>query len=208
MQQLINKLTAIVLLRDKYESMTSTKTISHPQANTYLIIVMGVSGSGKSTLAKALANIYGYQYLDGDDFHSTESRALMAQGIPLTDAHRAPWVAAIKARLEDNAKQQIHTILAFSGLKQKHRDILRSAGLRTLVLYLNGSKATIHERLTKRTDHFMAPTLLDSQFASMEDPLNEADVHLVEIWHPLDQVTEAAAKLIDTYLLKPQPLAQ
>ena len=183
--------------------MTSIKTVSNPQANTYLIIVMGVAGSGKSTLAKALADIYGYKYLDGDDFHSDESRALMAQGTPLTDAHRAPWVASIKTRLEDNAKQQIHTILAFSGLKQKHRDILRSAGLRTIVLYLIGDKQTIQGRINSRKDHFMAPALLDSQFASMEDPLNEPDVHLVEVWPTLDAVTQAAAKLIDSYLLKP-----
>lgn len=183
--------------------MTSIKTVSNPQASTYLIIVMGVAGSGKSTLAKALADIYDYEYLDGDDFHSHESRALMAQGIPLTDAHRAPWVAAIKARLEDNAKQQIHTILAFSGLKQKHRDILRSAGLRTIVLYLNGDKATIQERINNRKDHFMAPALLASQFASMEDPLNEPDVHLVEVWPAFDQVTQTASTLIDTHLLAP-----
>ena len=183
--------------------MTSIKTISNPESNTYLIIVMGVAGSGKSTLANALANIYGYEYLDGDDFHSEESRALMAQGIPLTDAHRTPWVAAIKTRLEANAKQQIHTILAFSGLKQKHRDILRSAGLRTIVLYLNGQKETIQNRINNRKDHFMAPTLLDSQFASMEDPLNEHDVHCVEISSTIDEVTHAATNLINEYLLKP-----
>ena len=183
--------------------MTIKKSISNPKANTYLIIVMGVSGSGKSTLAKALANIYGYEYLDGDDFHSDESRALMAQGIPLTDELRAPWVAAIKERLQNNALQQVHTILAFSGLKQKHRAILRSAGLRTIVLYLNGNKETIQDRINNRKDHFMAPALLDSQFASMEDPLNEPDVHLVEVWPPLDEVTQAAAKLIDTHLLTP-----
>jgi gluconokinase len=183
--------------------MTSIKTVSNPQANTYLIIVMGVAGSGKSTLAQALADIYAYEYLDGDDFHSDESRALMAQGTPLTDEHRAPWVAAIKARLQHNAKQQTHTILAFSGLKQKHRDILRSAGLRTLVLYLNGNKETIQDRINNRKDHFMAPALLNSQFASMEDPLNEADVHSIEIWPPLDQVTRTACTLIETHLLKP-----
>lgn len=181
--------------------MTSIKTVSNPQSNTHLIIVMGVAGSGKSTLASALADIYGYEYMDGDDFHSDESRALMTQGIPLTDEHRAPWVAAIKAHLQNNAKQQTHTILAFSGLKQKHRDILRSAGLRTLVLYLNGNKETIQGRINNRKDHFMAPALLDSQFASMEDPLNETDVHLIEIWPTLDQVTQAASKLIDTHLL-------
>ncbi len=181
--------------------MTLTKSISNPLANTYLIIVMGVSGSGKSTLAKALADIYGYEYLDGDDFHSIESRALMAQGIPLTDAHRAPWVAAIKERLQNNAKQQIHTILAFSGLKQKHRDELRSAGLRTLVIYLNGNKDTIQNRINNRKNHFMAPALLESQFASMEDPLNEPDVHLVEVWPTFNQVTQTASTLIDTHLL-------
>jgi gluconokinase len=183
--------------------MPLTKTVSNPHANTYLIIVMGVAGSGKSTLASALADIYGYEYLDGDDFHSDASRTLMAQGTPLSDEQRAPWVASIKARLQSNAKQQTHTILAFSGLKQKHRDILRSAGLRTLVLYLKGDKATIQDRINNRKDHFMAPALLDSQFASMEDPLNEPDVHLVEVWPTLAQVTQAAAKVINVHLLKP-----
>jgi len=185
--------------------MTPQKTISNPTATTNLIIVMGVSGSGKSTLARALADIYHYQYLDGDDFHSEESRALMAQAIPLTDEHRAPWVAAIKHRLQANATQQIHTILAFSGLKQKHRDELRSAGLRTMVLYLNGNKATIEERISKRTGHFMAPALLESQFASMEEPINETDVYGVDVWSTVAQVVAQSCELIDEYLLADQP---
>lgn len=181
--------------------MTSKKTISNPHATTNLIIVMGVSGSGKSTLAKALADIYGYEYLDGDDFHSAESRALMAQAIPLTDEHRKPWVAAIKQHLQANAAHQTHAVLAFSGLKQKHRDELRSAGLRTLVLYLNGSKEMIHDRISNRKGHFMAPALLDSQFASMEDPLNEPDVHPIDVWPTIEQVVTQASNLVDQYLL-------
>jgi len=181
--------------------MTLNKSISNPESNTNLIIVMGVSGSGKSTLAKALADIYGYEYIDGDDFHSAESRALMAEGVPLTDEHRAPWVAAIKAHLQDNANHLTHTILAFSGLKKKHREALRSAGLKTLVLYLSGDRETIQERINKRKGHFMAPALLDSQFASMEDPLSESDVHLIDVWPRLEQVVEQASGLIDTYLL-------
>lgn len=181
--------------------MTTQKTVSNPLATTNLIIVMGVSGSGKSTLARALANIYHYEYLDGDDFHSSESRALMAQAIPLTDEHRAPWVAAIKQRLQANDMQQTHTILAFSGLKQKHREALRSAGLRTLVLYLNGSKETIEDRIVNRKDHFMAPALLDSQFASMEDPLGEPDVHLIDVWPTIDQVVAQAREIIERHLL-------
>jgi len=184
--------------------MTLTKTISNPHATTNLIIVMGVSGSGKSTLAKALADIYHYEYLDGDDFHSDESRALMAQAIPLSDEHRAPWVAAIKHRLQSNAAQHIHTILAFSGLKQKHRDALRSAGLRTLVLYLNGSRETIEDRISNRVGHFMAPALLASQFASMEEPLDETDVHVIDVWPTIEQVVTQSRSVIDTYLLTNQ----
>jgi gluconokinase len=181
--------------------MTPYKSVSNPSASTNLIIVMGVSGSGKSTLAKTLADIYDYEFLDADDFHSDASRALMAQAIPLTDDQRTPWVAAIKHHLETNAKQHIHAVLAFSGLKQKHRDELRAAGLRTLVLYLNGSKATIQDRITNRQGHFMAPALLDSQFAAMEDPLNEIDVHLIDVWPTIEQVVTQARDVVDTYLI-------
>jgi gluconokinase len=179
--------------------MNSNKTVSNPDAATFLIIIMGVSGSGKSTLAKALTDIYEYEYLDGDDFHSLESRSLMAQGIPLTDINRAPWVAAIKQRLKDNANHLTHTILAFSGLKQKHRDELRAAGLKTLFLYLDGNKEIIQDRINNRKGHFMATTLLDSQFASMEDPLCEPDVYLIDVAPGLEWVSRQACAIIDEH---------
>jgi gluconokinase len=181
--------------------MTLNKTVSNPQASTCLIIVMGVSGSGKSTLAKALADIYSYQYLDGDDFHSAESRSLMAEGVPLTDDQRAPWVASIKQRLQDNANHHIHTILAFSGLKQKHRAELRTAGLRTLFIYLNGNRDTIQDRIINRKGHFMAPALLDSQFASMEDPTSEPDVFLIDVLPTLEQVIQQTRAIVNSTLL-------
>src|SRR5690606_16705151 len=40
-------------------------------------VVMGVSGSGKTTLALALASAWEATFLDADDFHSDEARALM-----------------------------------------------------------------------------------------------------------------------------------
>ena len=179
--------------------MNSNKTVSNPDAPTSLIIIMGVSGSGKSTLAKVLADAYGYEYLDGDNFHSAESRSLMSQGIPLTDENRAPWVAAIKQRLQDNANHLTHTILAFSGLKRKHRDELRAAGLKTLFLYLDGAKEIIQDRINNRKGHFMAPTLLDSQFASMEDPLSEPDVHLVDVGPGFERIDQDARAIIDKH---------
>ena len=153
--------------------------LSNPTASTNLIIVMGVSGSGKSTIAQALAQHYQYTLLDADDFHSDESRALMAKGIPLTDENRTPWVAAIKAELEHKAESNEHCVLAFSGLKQKHRNELRKAGLRTIFLFLNGSQDVIQERINNRENHFMNPQLLTSQFDSLENPLDEADVHSI-----------------------------
>jgi len=179
--------------------MILKKAVSNPQATTNLIIVMGVSGSGKSTLAKALADHYGYDFLDGDDFHSAEARALMAEGVPLTDEHRAPWVAAIKQHLQTSHRD---TTLAFSGLKKKHRDVLRSAGLRTIVLYLTADKGTIEVRIANRKGHFMAPALLDSQFASMEEPAGEADVYNINVSASLDQVMAEAIRLVDEVLLE------
>lgn len=178
--------------------MTSTAVVSNPEGKANLIIVMGVSGSGKSTLAKRLADHYGYVFLDGDDFHSAESRALMAEGVPLTDDHRGPWAESIKQHLKTAGA---NAVLAFSGLKRKHRDLLRSAGLRTLVIYLVGDKATIETRIAGRKGHFMAPALLDSQFASMEEPNGETDVYSINVASRLDDVLAEAIAAADKFLL-------
>ena len=180
--------------------MIPEDNISHWKPSNHLLIIMGVSGSGKSTLAHALAQKYGYQYLDGDDFHTKESRDLMAQGIPLNDEQRAPWVATIKQSLEANARQQIHTVLAFSGLKQKHRAALHLPGWPTLVLYLKGSIACIRDRVAQRQGHFVAPSLLDSQFASMEEPVDETDVHVLEVGPKHELMMQQAQALMQKYL--------
>lgn len=176
-------------------------TLSNPEATTNLIIVMGVSGCGKTTLAQALAEYYGYTCLDADDFHSAESKALMANGIPLTDENRTPWVAAIKQHLENSVLKNQHSVLAFSGLKQKHRNELRKAGLRTIVLFLNGKQDIIQERINKRTGHFMAPHLLASQFESLENPESEIDVHTIDISTSMADVIAQAKNIVNNVLL-------
>jgi gluconokinase len=170
---------------------------SNIHATTYLIVVMGVSGSGKSTLARTLADYYGYCYLDGDDFHSETSRALMASGQPLTDEMRAPWVASICQHLQEKARHQQHCLLAFSGLRKAHRNQLRDAGLKTIFLFLRGDKPTIQDRLNRRTGHFMAPQLLDSQLAALEDPSTETDVIPLDIAAPLTTIADQAIQAIN-----------
>nr|WP_324259766.1 gluconokinase [Cellvibrio fontiphilus] len=174
---------------------------SNPDASTHLIILMGVSGSGKSTLAQALAKHYGYEYLDGDDFHSQEARDRMAQGLPLDDAMRLPWVMRMRDYFSAPAHQGKHATLAFSGLRRAHRDELRKAGRKTLFLFLHGDIGTIQQRVDNRAGHFMAPSLVNSQFESLERPCNEADVVEIDVRAPFAEVLQEAIAVIDRQLL-------
>lgn len=181
--------------------MTTPIGISNPLATTNLIVIMGVSGSGKSSIAHALAAHYGYSYLDADDFHSTEARERMANGLPLTDEMRYPWVARICEHLQAADKKHEHCVLAFSGLRQAHRDILRAAGLRTVFLFLHSNKDVIQQRIERRTGHFMAPKLLDSQFDALETPALETDVFKMDVSPTLETLIAQAIDIVDEHLL-------
>ena len=139
-------------------------------------VVMGVSGSGKTTLARALADAWEATFLDADDFHSDEARALMAGGEPLTDEMRQPWAASIAADLQRRVADGERVTLAFSGLRRQHRNMLRAAGLPLRFLFLRGEAALIGQRMRERSGHYMPVSLLDSQFATLEEPVDEDDV--------------------------------
>lgn len=164
-----------------------------------LIVVMGVTGSGKSTLAEALATHYGCRYLDADDFHPESSKAMMAQGIPLTDQQRDPWVRSIKEYVDTESTRtpRFQATLAFSGLKAKHRDILRQSAAHTIFLFLHTDATVIQERVEQRKNHFMSPQLVASQFDSLEDPRNEPHVYTLNAHAPLDRVISEAIYIVD-----------
>jgi gluconokinase len=144
-------------------------------------VVMGVSGSGKTTLARALADAWGAAFLDADDFHSEEARAHMASGRALTDEMRQPWVERIVAELRRRVDAGERVSLAFSGLRRRHRDMLREAGLPLRFLFLHGERELIAARMRARSGHYMPVSLLDSQFAALEPPRGEPDVHGIQI---------------------------
>lgn len=149
-------------------------------------VVMGVSGSGKTTLARALSVAWGATFLDADDFHSDEARALMAAGKPLDDDMRQPWAARIAADLQCRVADGERVSLAFSGLRRRHRDVLRATALPLRFLFLRGDAVLIGQRMRQRSGHYMPVSLLDSQFTALEDPATEGDVVVLRVDLPPD----------------------
>jgi gluconokinase len=140
---------------------------------------MGVSGSGKSTVGPALAAELDWPFLDADTLHPQANVAKMASGIPLTDADRWPWFDRIVAEMRRYAAAGKNVVVACSALKQAYRDRLASGGS-VRVVYLKGDAETIAPRLAGRKGHFMPPSLLASQFATLEEPDNAIVVDITQ----------------------------
>lgn len=168
-------------------------------------VVMGVSGSGKTTLARALAATWPATFLDADDFHSHAAKTRMAGGLPLTDRMRAPWVRRIADDLVRRVEAGERVVLAFSGLRRRHRDRLRATGLPLRFLFLQGHADLIAARMGARGPHYMPISLLDSQFASLQSPEHEPDVLPLAIdLAPSLQLQHALALLEDRPAPGPQ----
>ncbi|MGQ0642850.1 MAG: gluconokinase [Gemmatimonadaceae bacterium] len=140
--------------------------------NKGLFVVMGVSGSGKSVIGSALARAINVDFVEGDDYHPPENVQRMSLGIPLTDADRVGWLRALARRLREAKETGTGLVLACSALKRSYRDLLRneSRAPELQFIFLRGSQALIAQRLAGRRGHFMPATLLDSQFAALEEP--------------------------------------
>lgn len=133
------------------------------------VVVMGVSGVGKSTVGRALAGRLGWEFGEGDALHPTANVARMRAGVPLTDADRKPWLAAVRAWIEERAAAGRSVVVSCSALKQRYRDELREArGARVVFAHLDGGAALVRERLAGREGHFMPVSLLASQLADLE----------------------------------------
>jgi gluconokinase len=134
-----------------------------------IVVVMGVAGSGKTTIGRMLADAIPCPFLEGDTLHSRENVDKMSRGIPLTDADRAPWLAAIHARLADAHNRGESLVVGCSALKRSYRAVLAD-GLPVTFVYLKGSRELIQERMRHRVGHFMKAGMLASQFEALEEP--------------------------------------
>lgn len=164
------------------------------------VIVMGVSGSGKSLLARTLAESLSAPFIEADDLHSRENQQKMAAGIALTDADRWPWLDAVGRQLGELARREGRAVAACSALRQVYRERLHeAAALPIRYIHLGGSREVIAARMRARAGHFMNPSLLDSQIATLEPPVG-ANVLSCDISEdPEAIVTRARAWLILPY---------
>jgi len=151
-----------------------------------IIVIMGVAGSGKTTVGTMLAEAMKCQFLEGDSLHSKENVDKMSDGIPLTDADRAPWLAAIRMRILERFERGLDLVVACSALKQQYRKVLGKDVPITWV-YLKGSPALIRARLRHRPNHFMKADMLASQFDVLEEP---ADALVVDVSAPPIAIVE------------------
>jgi len=143
---------------------------------------MGVSGSGKTTVGKAVAEMRGYRFIDGDDLHPLSSIEKMRSGVPLTDEDRWAWLVRINRQLTELNAAGISAVVACSALKKKYRDVLRQNGVQILFVYLKGDAGQVGALLQTRKGHFMPAGLLQSQFEALEAPTDaEADCVVVPI---------------------------
>ena len=131
---------------------------------------MGVAGVGKTTVGEMLAAELGWLFYDADELHPAANVEKMRHGTPLTDADRAPWLAAIRALIHELRRAGRSAVIACSALKQAYRDYLTEQSPEVRVVYLKGDFDLIHRRLVRRAGHFMNPDLLQSQFATLEEP--------------------------------------
>jgi gluconokinase len=152
-----------------------------------VIVIMGVSGAGKTTVGHALAVELGWRYLEGDDAHPARNVAKMHAGLPLNDADREPWLAALHAAIARAVDRREHTIVACSALKATYRARLRGDRRTVRFVYLRAEPALLQRRLAARTSHFFNPTLLQSQIDTLEEP-DEHDALVVDAAWPPEQI--------------------
>jgi gluconokinase len=155
-----------------------------------VLLLMGVSGSGKSTTGELLARRLGWPFRDADSFHPPANIEKMSRGTPLTDEDRRPWLAAIAAWIDERLARGERGIVSCSALRKAYRDVLLADRKGVRLVFLRGDKPLIASRMAARLDHFMPPALLESQFATLEEPTNDERPLVVPIAGTPDEVAE------------------
>jgi gluconokinase len=153
------------------------------------VVVMGVAGCGKSEVGERIAKALKLPLIEGDAFHPAANVEKMRSGVPLDDADRAGWLAALANELI--ARPQ-GAVLTCSALKRAYRDRLRGARPEVRFVHLSLPEHEAQRRVASRPRHFYPPALVASQFAALEEPAGEPGVVTVDACLPLDEVVARA----------------
>ena len=151
------------------------------------LVVMGVSGCGKSSLGAALATALGLPLIEGDDHHPPANVEKMSQGVALTDADRAGWLATLGRAL---AGAPQGAVLTCSALKRSYREQLRAAAPGLRFVFMAIERAESERRVAARAgagEHMFPASLVANQFATLESPVGEPGVLEVDATAPLGQ---------------------
>jgi carbohydrate kinase (thermoresistant glucokinase family) len=159
-----------------------------------VLVVMGVSGSGKSTIALELHRVLGWPFQEGDDLHPPANVEKMRSGRPLDDADRQPWLEAIARWIDDRLAAHEPGIITCSNLKRAYRRITIGKRKGVRLVYLKGEQHVIHDRIVQRQHRYMPPSLLRSQFDTLEEPGKDE--------HPLTATVHGAVEETVTQLLR------
>lgn len=155
------------------------------------VVVMGVSGSGKTSVARGVARALGGEMLDADDLHPEANVAKMADGVPLTDDDRWPWLERVAEQMRASGAGGTPVVVACSALRRAYRGVLRTGADEVLFVLLDVPREDLRARVTRREGHFMPASLLASQLATLEPFSDDEDGLVVDASGPPGAVTAA-----------------
>lgn len=160
----------------------------------WCIVVAGASGAGKSTVAELLSDLTDAELADGDDFHTPRAVAKMESGAPLTDADRAPWLAAVGAWIDQVHHRHLNAVVSCSALRRSYRDELSGDRAWVRFCLLEVPVETLRSRVSGRPGHFLPASLLPSQLALLEPLAPDEPGAVIEASGSPQEVAHAALR--------------
>jgi gluconokinase len=144
-----------------------------------------------------LADRLHWDLLEGDDLHPRANVEAMAAGRPLTDADRRPWLEAIGRWVDERAAAGTSAVLTCSALRRSYRDVLREGRPSLCFCHLGVDPDQVERRMAVRTGHFMPPSLLPSQLATLEPLAPDEPGITVSSNAPPDAVVAEVVRRLD-----------
>jgi carbohydrate kinase (thermoresistant glucokinase family) len=163
-------------------------------SRSVVLVPMGVSGAGKTTVARTLSGRLGWLFQEGDELHPEANVEKMKAGQPLTDADRLRWLVAVADWVDGRLDAGENGIITCSALKRSYRDVINRRGSGVMFVFLSGTRATIASRVAARQAHFMPPSLLDSQFADLEEPGQDEPHIRIDVGPPPAAIADAITR--------------